>query len=66
MSCEDQGFSLISDGCLLCIERWEDGKPVHPQFIKQRSPSNAQMKNGGPLYWVCPICHGYYGEVRGD
>jgi hypothetical protein len=65
--CEDQGFSLISDGCLSCVV-WvglgNRAKPTHPQFIQQRSPSNASLPDGGPLYYVCPKCKGYYGEVQ--
>jgi hypothetical protein len=69
MSCEDQGFSPISAGCLRWkCQTWErrNGKDVvvHPQFIKQKSPSNASLRDGGPWYWVCPKCNGYYGEVR--
>jgi hypothetical protein len=61
----EQGFSLVSDGCLTCVLGFDaKGKPLHPQFIKQRSPSNASLPRGGPLYWVCPNCHGYYGEVQ--
>lgn len=68
--CEDQGFTKISDGCYnwkcLTWRRLPNGKEVsvRPKFIKQKSPSNASMRNGGPLYWVCPKCGGYYGEVR--
>lgn len=68
--CEDQGFSRISDGCLKFeCQTWQGignrARPVHPKFIKQRSPSNASLPGGGPLYWVCSKCGGYYGEVRG-
>jgi len=58
---QDQGFTLISEGCYVC-PRNADG--TRPQFIKRKSPGNASLKDGGPLYWVCPICKGYYGEVR--
>lgn len=55
--CEDQGFSLISDGC-----------PSHKiAFTKRQSPSNARLKDGGPWYWYCAECPGYFGEVaHGD
>ena len=67
--CEDQGFSNISEGCLnFKCQTWSgygnNAKPVHPKLIQQKSPSNASLKGGGPLYWVCPKCGSYYGEVQ--
>lgn len=52
--CEDQGYSLLSDGCLRWeCQMWEPGKdrPTHPQLVKR----------GG--FWVCPKCGGSYGEI---
>lgn len=64
--CEDQGFTRIKDGCFKCLPTFDaKGRPVRPKFIKQRSTSNASLPGGGPLYWVCPQCGGYHGEVRG-
>lgn len=56
--CEDQGFSLISDGCSKCrtdeVVRNKAGlevlKPV------------ALVKRDG--YWCCPVCNGSYGAVN--
>lgn len=66
--CEDQGFTRISDGCFnFKCQTWEglgnNAKPVRPKFVKRKSPSNALLPGGGPLYWVCPSCGGYFGEV---
>lgn len=57
--CEDQGFSLLSEGCLRFeCQTWEPGakKPTHPQLVKVR-------KNGG-IWWCCPKCEASYGAVR--
>jgi hypothetical protein len=64
--CEDQGFTRIEDGCFACLPTFDKkGQPVRPKLIQQKSPSNASLAGGGPLYWVCSKCGGYYGEVRG-
>lgn len=50
----DQGYSLLSDGCLRFeCQTWEPGahKPTHPQLIQ---------RNG---WWVCPKCGGSYGAI---
>lgn len=60
--CEDQGFSRIEDGCLACLPEFVGGKPIYPKLVRQKSPSNSSLRGGGPLYWVCPKCGGYYGE----
>lgn len=61
--CEDQGFTRIKDGCFRCLTIVR-GKPVRRQFVKRKSPSNSSLPNGGPLYWFCEGCNGYYGEVQ--
>lgn len=53
--CEDQGFSLISEGCFKCLPTFENGQPVRQQL--------AQVEHYGKLWWECPICHGSYGQV---
>jgi hypothetical protein len=63
--CEDQGFTRIADGCFVCLPTFDaKGRSVRPKFVKQKSPSNASLAGGGPLYWVCPKCRSYYGAVR--
>lgn len=50
MSCEDQGFSRIEDGCNV----W----PCQKVPLVQ-GPNHLGRGN----YWKCPKCGGYYGEV---
>lgn len=52
--CEDQGFTRLEDGCPAC----------RMHFVKRKSPSNASMTRGGPWYWYCEGCKGYFGEVQ--
>jgi antirestriction protein len=53
--CEDQGFSLISEGCFCCLPfAFLDGKPVRQQLER--------FERNGIWYWRCPKCEGYYGE----
>lgn len=47
MSCEDQGYGLISDGCVRC--------PGRPALIR--------VKEYGMPWWRCPNCNGSYGEA---
>ena len=63
MSCEDQGFTKIEDGCHFCPPLEYNPLRRRP-FVKQQSPSNANLKGGGPLYWYCNTCKGYFGEVK--
>lgn len=51
MSCEDQGFSRFEDGC----NKWPCNKVALVQ-----GPNHL----GKGLYWKCPECDGYYGEVN--
>jgi hypothetical protein len=53
MSCEDQGYGLISDGCVRC-SIWRDGKRIPVQL----------MKIDG--FWKCPSCDGSYGPIEDD
>ena len=55
MSCEDQGFTLISEGCFHCLPTFKDGKPVRTPLIK--------VERYGKRYWQCPKCLGYYGPA---
>lgn len=53
--CEDQGFTLITDGCFMTkCQVWEKGahRPSRPQLIE---------RNG---FYVCPTCSGSYGECE--
>ncbi len=43
--CEDQGFSLLSDGCMRCKVQLEKTERL------------------GSWWWMCPRCHGSYGQV---
>lgn len=52
--CEDQGFSLISEGCFRCLPTFVDRKPVRQQLER--------FERNGIWYWRCPKCEGYYGE----
>lgn len=55
--CEDQGFSLLSEGCLKFeCQTWRRGatRPDHPQLVK---------RNG---FWVCPRCGASYGETTAE
>lgn len=56
--CEDQGFSLLSDGCLACLPEFVNDKPVYPALVKRNV--------NGRWYWYCPRqnSHGSYGEVQ--
>lgn len=45
--CEDQGYGLLSDGCIKC--------PGHPQLI--------QITRHGGTWWCCPNCLASYGAV---
>ena len=55
--CEDQGYTRIEDGCYVCAPSFDhQGKPVRVKF--------EQKDIRGKKYWVCPKCHGNYGEVR--
>lgn len=59
--CEDQGFSRISDGCLLFkCQTWKglgnSAKPVHPKLEKR--------ERLGKWWWTCPKCGGSYGEAK--
>lgn len=54
MSCEDQGYSLISDGCLKCAV-WIEGKKVNVQLLKRTVC--------GVEFWYCPSCDASYGPV---
>lgn len=56
--CEDQGYSLISDGCLKFeCQTWEPcaKKPTHPKLVK--------YARYGRLWWTCPKCNGNYGDA---
>lgn len=54
--CEDQGFSRISDGCLLFkCQTWRRDKLVRTNLVK--------VERYGKLWWTCPKCQGSYGEV---
>jgi hypothetical protein len=55
MSCEDQGYGLLSDGCRKCQTFDARGRVVRPQFI--------QVRTGAGVFWQCPRCHGSYGPV---
>lgn len=55
MSCEDQGYGLISDGCIQCA-RWENGKLVRPALVK--------VLEYGVEWWRCPKCNGSYGAAE--
>jgi hypothetical protein len=56
--CEDQGFSLLSDGCLACLPSFPDGKKsVYPALVKRQV--------NGTWWWYCPNGHGSYGAVEG-
>ncbi len=52
--CEDQGYSLVSEGCPRC-GRWEGDKRIRTQFAK--------VPWGRSFQWQCPGCKGYYGEA---
>ena len=67
--CEDQGMTRIADGCFRCPAKVVEigdgfGKLIRRKFTKRQSPGNASMRNGGPWYWYCEGCKGYYGEAR--
>ena len=54
--CEDQGFSLIEDGCLrFQCQTWDGNKPAHPKLVK--------VRHHGKTWWECPTCHYSYGEA---
>lgn len=54
--CEDQGFTNLDEGCLRWeCQTWDADTAIHPQFVKK--------EKNGHVYWVCPKCNGYYGEV---
>lgn len=56
--CENQGYTLISDGCLKnqCAV-WLPGgqKPERPKLIK--------VKRNGGEFWICPVCDASYGPT---
>jgi hypothetical protein len=54
VSCEDQGYSLISDGCNKC-GTWVNGKKVYPALVREQ-------RKGGE-FWVCPVCKASYGPT---
>lgn len=58
--CEDQGFTLIKDGCFVCPPlSWDKkGKPVRRKFTT--------ITRYGHRYWHCDGCGYDYGEVRAD
>lgn len=59
---EEQGYSLISDGCTRFeCQEWDrlNEVVIRPKLVKERG-----IGRGAPYYWVCPKCHGSYGEVR--
>lgn len=67
--CEDQGMTLIKDGCFTCPPKIVHvgnnfGKLIRPKFTKRQSPGNSSLKGGGPWYWYCEGCKGYFGEAR--
>lgn len=63
---EEQGFTTIASGCTRFeCQEWKRGEHgvgmrlVRPALVKERG-----IGRGAPYYWVCPKCHGSYGEVR--
>lgn len=55
--CEDQGYSLISDGCTQCMT----DEVIIKHGVEWRKPTALVAKNG---LWVCPSCGGCYGTVN--
>lgn len=53
--CEDQGFTLISEGCFHCLPTFKDNKPVRTPLVR--------VERYGHPYWQCPKCLGYYGAA---
>lgn len=53
---EDQGYSLISDGCIPC-QTWVPGAttPTRPALVKEA--------RYGRQWWMCPKCHRSYGDA---
>ena len=59
MSCEDQGFTRIEDGCFVCLPDFDaNGKPVRPKIVKRRER--------GLTVWACVRCGGNYGLVESN
>ena len=49
--CEDQGFGLLSDGCVCC------GNAQKKQPLEKTTTSSG-------TWWMCPKCHASYGAVE--